>query len=718
MKSKALTFLTIFILSTAGFSQSGKQQPGDEQTIRISTELVQLDVAVTDKNGQAVRGLTKNDFELYEGGKKQLISFFEFVDAVKGQRSGRQAQGPDAVPSEPPSAQGPGASDIRRIFAFVVDDLTIRYEDLTYLRQMLTNFVDRSMQPNDLVAIVRTVGGKGLLQQFTTDKDLLRRSIASLTPVSHSLSSFHNPDPGRLTGTPSPADDIGNAAVSGADAPMAGSVDTSGENVDINSSEEDTNRTLRSFMSLGTASFLIDSMKQLPGRKSMVLISGGLPILSSKPGNSAGAVSLFLNALSDRATRAGVAINTMDIRGLQSSMGVASFEDTPAKSSMGADGGGPGFGRIPDDKQFGYKNPFDQMEAQQGLRVLANETGGIAVLNKNNFDEGLGKIIGASDAYYLLAYTPSDSNFKGDFRKVEIKVKNKDLKVLSRRGYFAREERPAAEPVTKQDQVLAAIKSPVAHRDVDLEAMVLYKAAEPAKGAIDISIMVDPRKLSFETVNGKKQTSYDVVGFVFDELGKLRGGFNETLTASLTAAELDRATKEGGLSYTTGTTLPAGTYQIRLAVRDNKSGGIGTVSRYVEVPDLSKGKLAASSMLLGAAVAGEMNATRLTPLSPSRRISRKEDLRYAVVIYNPKLKGGQPQLQTQLMISQNGNVIHKEDNQPVPAGANGAQQLKVGQFGLSGVKPGRYTLTLVITDVLADKKTLPLTRSMDFVVVD
>ena len=108
MKSKALTFLTIFILSTAGFSQSGKQKPGDEQTIRISTELVQLDVVVTDKNGQAVRGLTKNDFELYEGGKKQLISFFELVDAVKGQRSAQEAQGPDAPPT--PSAQGPGAS--------------------------------------------------------------------------------------------------------------------------------------------------------------------------------------------------------------------------------------------------------------------------------------------------------------------------------------------------------------------------------------------------------------------------------------------------------------------------------------------------------------------------------------------------------------------------------------------------------------------------------
>lgn len=718
MRSMASTILSILVLSATVLPQSNSQKPGDEQPIRISTQLIQLDVVVTDKSGQVVRGLTKNDFELYESGKKQLISFFEFVDAVKGQRSIQTEAG--AAPEETPSGQGPTAANIRRIFAFVVDDLTVRYDDLAYLRQMLTNFVDQRMQPNDLVAIVRTVSGKGLLQQFTTDKDLLRRAIASLTPVSHVFSAFHNPDGGRITGTPAPASDgppTSSDSVSG-DSPMAGSMDTSGDSIDINSSEEDTNRTLRAYMSLGTASFLIDSMKQLPGRKSMILISGGLPILSSRPGNSAGSISYFLNSLSDKATRAGVAINTMDIRGLQASVGVASFDDTPAKSSMGASGGSGSFGRLPDDKQFGYKNPFDQMEGHQGLRVLANETGGIAVLNKNNFDEGLGKIVGASDAYYLLAYTPSDANFKGDFRKVEIRVKNKDLKVLSRRGYFAREDQAAAEPVTKQDQVLAAIKSPVARRDVDLEAMVLYKAAEPAKGAIDISIVVDPRKLQFETVNGKQQASYDVVGFVFDELGKLRGGFNETLTASLTADELNRAKKEGGLAYTTGTTLPAGAYQIRLAVRDNKTGGVGTISRYIEVPDLSKGKLAASSLLLGAAVPGEMNATRLTPLTPTRRIARNQDLRYAVVIYNPKLKDGKPQLQTQLFISQGGRTIYKEADQPVPVGPNAAQQLKLGQFGLSGVKPGRYTLTLVITDMQADKKTQPLARSMDFVVVE
>src|SRR5205085_1861032 len=185
------------------------------------------------------------------------------------------------------------------------------------------------------------------------------------------------------------------------------------------------------------------------------------------------------------------------------------FADTPGTSSTGPGGGARSFGRLPDEGQFGYRSPFDTIQAQQGLRTLAADTGGLAVLNKNNFDEGLAQIVGASEAYYLLAYTPLDTSFKGDFRKIEVRVKNKDLKVYSRRGYFAREERAAAAPATKQEQVLAAIKSPVARHDLDLEATVTYKAATPNKGAIDISLVIDPQKLSFEEVNGREQANYD-----------------------------------------------------------------------------------------------------------------------------------------------------------------------------------------------------------------
>jgi len=703
MKRMIVTLATLSLAVTA-FAQRLVQKPGAEQPVRISTDLVQLDVVVSDKNGHVVQGLKKDDFELYENGKKQFISFFESVDAVEGRHDGPLGGGRERLPQQQPSSQGPGLRDIHRIFVFVVDDLEIRYSDLIYVRKMLSDFINVQMQPGELVAIVRTLGGKGLLQQFTTDKDLLRRAIQSLTPVTHALNAFEAKGEGAFIDAP---DSIAQSSPG---------IGVSDGGIDIGRSESDTNKMLRSYMSLSTASFLLDGMRQLPGRKSMILVSSGLSILSSNRGNSSANISDFLSSLVDKAARAGVAINTLDVRGLGAHVGVSSFEDTPATSSTGG-GGMSGFGRVPDDRLFGFKNPFDVNDAQQGLRVLASETGGIAVLNKNNLHEGLDEIISANDSYYLLAYTPSDSTFKGEFRKVEIRVKNKDLRVLSRRGYFAREEQPPPAAVTKQDQVLEAIKSPIARRDIDLEAMVLYKAAQLDKGAIDISIVVDPSKLQFEEISGKQQATCDVVGFVFDELGKLRGGFSDTLNASMTLDELSTAVKGGGLSYITGTTVPAGVYQLRLAIRDKKSGAIGTLTRYLEVPDLSKGRLAASSLLLGAAPRGEMGADNPIPLSANRRISQKQDLRYAVVIYNPKLKSGKPEVQTQLVITQNGREIYKGPEEMI-ASAGSGQAIKLGQMGLSRVKPGRYTMTLLITDTLADKKANTLARSMDFVVVE
>lgn len=347
--------------------------------------------------------------------------------------------------------------------------------------------------------------------------------------------------------------------------------------------------------------------------------------------------------------------------------------------------------------------------------MLASETGGIAVLRKNDVGEGLGKIISASDAYYLLAYTPSDSNFRGEFRKVEIKVRNKSLKVYGRRGYFAREEKPEAAPATKQEQMLAAIRSPLIRRDVDFEARVLYGALQHGQAAIEISLAIDPKKLQFENVNGKQQVSYDVAGFVFDELGQLRGGFSNTVQAGLTPEEYHQATTGGWLPFTTGTTLPAGVYQLRMAVRDSNTGKIGTLSRYLEIPDIANGKFAASSLMLGA-VPPEGTARNATPLPASGRIGRTQDLSYVVIIYNAKLKNGKPQVQ--LVISQNGQIDYKAPEQMAQSTEDAAVAIMVGQLGLSGVKPGQYTASPIITDTLSDKKAQTITRSMDFVVQD
>src|SRR5262249_48637989 len=549
MIRRPLALVAALAMSTTAFSQN-RPKPAEEQPIRISTQLVQLDVVVTDKNGKVVRGLNKDDFELFENGKRQDIKFFEFVDAGRGlaTESGRAATAADSARSPLTANQGIGVAEVRRIFAFVVDDLTINPPDLVYVRQMLNGFVNDQMRPTDLVGIFRTVGSEGLLQQFTTDKEMLHKAITSLTPQTNAFGAYNpNADPqfslaGGRPQAASGAGDVASDPLGSSNAGGPGGVGVAGTDVltqpfDINSTTDETNKMLRSYMTLGTATFIVDSMRELPGRKSMVLVSGGLPVFGANPNTVSGNIDFWLNSLADQATRAGVAINTMDIRGLSAQVGVAHFTDTPGRSGLGSGGARPQFGRQPDETMLGYKNPFDVTEGHMGLRQLASATGGLAVLNRNDFNKGLESIVDSNDAYYLLAYTPPDNNFKGEFRKVEFEVKG-GYKVLSRKGYLAKEMTPPPPPATKDQQILEAIKSPLARRDIQLDATLIYKAAKNGNGAIDINLVIDPNQLKFEQAGQLQGVNVDVAGFVFDHQGKLRGGFSKTISASMTADEV------------------------------------------------------------------------------------------------------------------------------------------------------------------------------------
>jgi len=732
MMKRAIILFVLVSLAGTVYAQEQAQQKSDDKPIRISTELIQLDVVVTDKNGKVVTGLTKDDFELSESGKKQTISFFEFVEAAIRAKSPADKSG--VQPS--PENEELTASDVKRIFAFVVDDLTIRGEDLTYVREMLTSYVNNQMGPNDLVAIIRTVGGRGLLQQFTSNKQLLLRAINSLTVSTHPLSSVattgQDPPLGRV---PDPLQDS-EAALDAAE--QQGTVIIGPQLSPAAEAIDEARQVTRAVMTLGTASFVIDSMKQLPGRKSLILISGGLPILGREFSSFGLDISNLVNKLADNATRAGVAIHTMNIRGLSANAGVASFVDTPAKSAIPTDLGslagsitpgasGPGFGRGPNESLLGK----DVMQDQLGLRVLASATGGLSVMNRNNFSDGLGKIVDSSEGYYLIAYTPTDEKFDGKFRRLEVKAKGSGLKVMTRSGYFARLDKAEETATTKEQQLLAAVRSPLARRDINVGALMTYRAVQAPKntsdskggkggsglhGAIDIYMLIDPKTLRLDEVGGKQNVNFDVAVFVFDEFGEIRGGFSKTIDTNLTPEEYARVTK-GGLTYTADTILPPGAYQLRMAVRDNKTGSTGTMQRYIEVPDLSQGKIAASSLMISAAPPGDTKTPNTTAITADRRVSRNQDLRYAVMVYNAKLKDGKAQVRVQMSISQNGKVLYKEAEETMQSvGGNDGNLIKIGQLILSRVPPGRYTITLTLTDPLADKKSQTLIRSQDFIV--
>jgi hypothetical protein len=405
----------------------------------------------------------------------------------------------------------------------------------------------------------------------------------------------------------------------------------------------------------------------------------------------------------------------MDVRGLNATPGVVRAADVEGKSALGVQpGGGAGrFGESLDPtirNTEGQANLYDPM----GLSNLANRTGGISVQNTSNFSAALGKIITHSDGYYLLAYTSTNENWDGKPRKWSIKVKRSGVKAYMREGYLAREDKTT--PQNKQDELLQAARSPLAHNDINLAANLLMKPIDAGKTQLDIHLLIDANQLNLTSTDGKDH-NFDVAGFVYDQFGKLRGGFVNTYKPDVTSEHLKQA-RADGLSYSANTQLPPGYYQLRIVVREDDTGSLGTLSRYLEVPDLTNGHLAMSSIFLYAADPTKDASTSPIPLLALRRLSRKQDLRYAALIYNPKLdKNNKAQLRSQLTITQGDTVIFQEPEQTIDVQGN-QQARKLGQLALAKVKPGRYTMTLTITDPLAEKKVGTVARRADFIVVD
>ncbi|MGH9971010.1 MAG: VWA domain-containing protein, partial [Pyrinomonadaceae bacterium] len=549
--------------------QKPQPVPAPDEVVRITTELVQADVVVTDKNENIIGDLKLSDFDVYENGRKQDLKFMEFVSVVEGTRvEGERPAGQRSV--IPPGAEVGGgltARQLKRVIAFVVDDLTIPFDDMAAVRKVLLDFVNDQMREGDLVAIVRSVGGKGLLQQFTSEKPLLRRAIAALNVSTNPFSAFNNPAPDRIASAPqsrlgATADGVGQ--VGGEDA-------TSFEDLgaqNLSDPDDESHRLIRGLISLSTANFVIDSLKEIPGRKSLVLISGGIPIFEpSSSGSAFSNVTYLMNQLANNAIRAGVVINTLDPRGLKASPGVTSFNATPGRSALGAPD--PNFGRggssagradITLNTEAGGDDPFGPLLAgaseHLGLNTVANATGGVSVVNTNDFKSGLDRVLARSNGYYLLAYTPSEK-FNNKFRRVEIKVKRDNAKVYSHRGYFAREEKGSPAPRTKEETILAAAKSPLAKSSLDVAANIVLKPSPASnKTMVETHILIDAKKLTFkQTPDGKYQTSFDVVGFIYDQLGRLRGGFSETVTTSLTPANYNVA-RSSGLTYSASAELP------------------------------------------------------------------------------------------------------------------------------------------------------------------
>ena len=730
MKKLFCFFALILSICGAVFGQStNPTPPAGEEVVKITTNLIQIDVTVTDKNGKTVPGLGRDDFEVYENGELQNISNFSFVSGAA--TAGATVTGGETSGSGQP-ARGPAAPltriQVRRAIAIVVDDLNLSFESVFSTRIALRKFVNEQMQPNDLVAVIRTGGGVGALQQFTSDKRLLLAAIEKIRwnplgtagldavpPVEQDAQDITERTAADLNSLPSNGGAGNSGRISGRKRPNLTTEKAKDYNDTRNFNEfsEGTN----AINALGTIKYIIKGMSELPGRKAMMLFSDGLRIQSDSTKSKSDGVLSYLEQVVDTANRSSVVIYTFDTRGLRS-LGLQAVDTNNELTE-----------KKRDEKVAERLVNFNQ--TQDGLAYFARQTGGKALLNSNNLNFGMERVLEEQSGYYLLAYQPDSDTFdpaKRRFNKLEVKLKRPGLKAAYRSGFFnSVDSGPGTSPAVNAEQQMAkALTSPFARNDIAISLNALY-ADDPADGGYVRSFVhIDASKLKFTTdAEGWNKATFDIAAVTFGDNGLPVEKQETKYTIKSRGPTHDAMLRNGFVYVLIMPVKQSGVYQYRVALRDIDTGKIGSASQILEIPDLSKRKLTTSSMAVeNVSMAtwknitdgkvgnapGQMQVTStLLYDTVLRQFPAGTVLRYGFEVYNAKTDGGHmPQLETQTKIFQNnqamvvGNVMKFN-----PAGQADPRHLRIsGNMMLKDTLPaGDYALQVMVRDLNSKQTT-------------
>ncbi len=714
MKRIALIPLILFIGTAFAIPELAAQQPtpsptplDDREVVKISTTLIQIDVSVTDRKGNIVRDLRPDEIEIYENGKKQDASTFSFVSSIR--ERGETVSGGEPLTNVPVGPVRP--EQVRRSIALVVDDLTLSFESVYYVRRALKKFVDEQMQPGDLVAIIRTGAGIGALQQFTTDKRQLYAAIERVrwnSLGSGGIGAFAPLQRKMDTGEPETEPEAGERTAEG-----------------IEKEFNDFRESVFATGTLGAVNYIIRGMQDLPGRKSVMLLSDGFSLFSTDAlgFKESGRVMESLRRLVDQANRASVVVYTMDARGLQVT-GLTAADNTSGRSAAEIEN------EITDrnDKLF---------DTQAGLHYLAKQTGGLAIINNNDLAGGIRKILD-DQSYYLIGYVPDDETFDPKlrrFNKLEVKVTRPGTIVRHRSGFFGVSDEKIASPqVTGQQKLLDALSSPFAANDISVRLNAFFGSEKRTGPFIRSLLHINARDLTFsDTPDGNKEGVFEIIAVGFGDNGIPVDQIAKSYRVTLNNEKYREFMEKGFVYDLIFPVKKPGAYQLRIAIRDTSSNSVGSANQFIEVPNLKKNHLTLSGVALENLTFSKWQSMQTSaatverdsnPLSDTalRQFKRGTVLTYGLMIYNARSTGGrQPDLTYSTRLFYDGKVAFDGRANPVPAAGqidpkaiNLTAALSLG----SEMKIGDYILEIKITDANAKGDRRVATQYVQFEVID
>jgi VWFA-related protein len=680
--------------------QAQQQNPNDPLTFTLTTDvnIVSVDVVVRDRQGNVVRGLTEKDFQILEDGKPQVIETFSFQEIATDaepstdeiallenleEKLRAEAQRAATATADVVVAGGqtPDALRGRRMFVLLFDVSSMQPEDVQRAVEQSMTFVDTELQPADLVAVVSIGSRLNVLSDFTSSRENL---LAGLQALAYQ------------EGTDIDLSALISTVASDADAAAAetASGDASGF--------EEFNNDVR----LRAIKTLCETLMPIQQRKAVLYFSAGMR-------RSGDDNQIELRNATNACSRANTNIYPADARGLQA---VVAGGGATQRSS-----GGQGL--------FTGANAtrgFSQLSAsQETLTTLAADTGGRAFTDSNDFSAAFARVQRDLADYYLLGYSSTNPARDGGFRRIQVRVTRKDLQsvnVEARPGYYAgrsfantnRRDREAQ----LDDQLAAAVSS------TDVPMVLGTGWFRQNKDRFYVPIVMAVPGSSVPVATNAKTVSLDVKGEVYDEQGRRVGGIRDTL--EVPAAEGAETLAGRQVVYQSGVSLPPGRFSVKVVVRENTGGAVGSFESLIVIPQLSGNEMRVSSVVMSTQlqpVTGRNNDNPLVrdgaQLLPNltRVVGRNQKIYFHYEVYDPTLVDQAPHLRTNLAFYRNNIKVSETPVVERVTIDDTGRRAVVFQFEVdaSAFRPGQYTCQINVIDAAGSQVAFP---RLSFVVLD
>ncbi|HZR22575.1 MAG TPA: VWA domain-containing protein [Vicinamibacterales bacterium] len=668
---KRLHFATLVVCLAGTVVSAGQQTPPAPQpqqpTFRVQVDYVEVDVVVTDRDGKLVRDLKKEDFQVMEDGKPQSINTFTFVD-IPIERFDRPLYASSPIEPDVQTNERPFDG---RVYVMVIDDNHTRFGRTQRVKAAAKQFIERRLGANDLMAVVHTFGATDNSQEFTNNKRLLLAAVDKTQ--GHKLDSM----------TANKTREYYNTR----DIRQQG---------DALNDPEDQERAMNAKNTLDTLKNVAEWFSSVRGRRKTILfVSEGIDydITDLIPGNgsthySATDIIEKTNEVIQAATRSNVSIYGIDPRGL-TDLGDESIE----------------IGAFPDDTSLGIGPGSLANElrmSQDSLRVLSDETGGFAVVNKNDFSTAYDRIVEDNSSYYVLAYYPPDAR-PGREHKINVRVTRPGLTVRARKGYVT-PKKAAPEKVNPKDtrtpEVRAALDSPL-----PVSGLTMHVFAAPFKGTAPKASVLLGVELRGRDLNLTQQDKIQLSYMAIDAKGKVQGGDTDMVSMTNLRPETKTRIEATGLRLLNRFEVPPGRYQLRIAAHDSSGGNVGSVLYDLDVPDFMKTPFSMSGLALTSIAASQIATAHPdeqtrgvlpAPAAALRSFPQNDEVALFAEIYDNETKVAHKVDITTTVTTDDGKQMFKTEEQRDTADFGG----KTGGFGYStrvpmkDLAPGLYVLTV------------------------